>query len=113
MKLEIRHLEWKFSQIAFDVQKFKPKSMAGNNKAMVTVDVFSRYTHATAVLGKKSESITNVLINKWTALFGAMKMLLLDWGPRPAESVVKIVANHLGIKQTELYSIHLQVNGTV
>ena len=101
------------AQVAVDVQTITPRITAGNVKAFVIVDTFTRFAKAVPIPDERAQTVAQAILDGWVSVFGPMECLLSDRGPNVIGGVVERMADQLGVKWVVTSAFHPQANGCV
>jgi hypothetical protein len=72
-KLQVWHAKARFETIAVDVLEISPTSATGMKKVVVIGDDFPRFMMAIAVPAETAAAISNVLFERWIAVFSVKR----------------------------------------
>ena len=83
----------------------------GMEDVLVITDVFTKWTVAVPTPDQTAESVVRALMNHWIMLFGVPLRIHSDRGKCFDAHVVRLLAEHYGIKQSKTTAYHPEGNG--
>ena len=77
------------------------------------VDTFTRFARAIPIPDERADTVAKLILDEWISIFGPMERLLSDRGPNFIGTVVKAMAEQLGVNRVKTSPLHPQANGCV
>lgn len=112
-RLTVVHPSRRFQLVAFDLQTITLRTIYGNSKIVVSIDVSARLSRAVQVKKKRGPFISKVLMEECISIFGPMVKLCSERGTVLDVEFFKPFVILLEVKQVLTYILHFQANGAV
>ena len=77
------------------------------------VDTFTRFARAILIPDERPDTVAKRILDEWVSISGPMENLLSDRGPNFIGTVVKKMAEQLGVRRVKTSPLHPQANGCV
>ena len=109
-KRVVYHPQRRFQKVTVDVQSVTWRTSAGSTNVLVIVDTFTRFAREIPILDERADSVAKWILDEWVSIFGPMENLLSDRGPNFIGTVIKKMAEQLGVRRRKSSPLHPQAN---